>query len=479
MIRELIGHSAAYTLSNLLARATTLVWLIVLPSFMPAADYGVLGLVITTAALVNVLVPLEVSQGLARYYATAPDGERQRWAATAWTFTLLTLISSGVMALALSPWLNRQLIGADSYLPCFRLALVYFALNTSFLFIQNLFRWQFRARAYTVATTAVAIMTLVLSVGLAVIVPNALGGVLTGLVTAMAVGIALSLFGLGGSPGIAIDRAKLRHMLQFSLPLVPASTALFVSTYVSRFIVNDLLTLTDVGLFTWASQLAIVPALSLIGVQGAITPLVMKHHAEPSTPAILARGFETTSAAALCLCVAVGLFAPQLISLLGYRTFAGAGPMVMVLAPAYLMLQLYVFAPGFAVRERTDLQLVVSLTSGVTSIVLNYVLIKAKGLEGAALATLASSLVFLASWIALSQQLYPLPVRWVRLGLFAFATVLVVIVARPLQQTTLAETAFKALLLGLLMLASWAAGLVRTEPFRRMSRRPFDRDFPK
>jgi hypothetical protein len=67
----------------------------------------------------------------------------------------------------------------------------------------------------------------------------------------------------------------------------------------------------------------------------------------------------------------------------------------------------------------------------------------------------------------------------VRLGLFAFATVLVVIVARPLQQTTLAETAFKALLLGLLMLASWAAGLVRTEPFRRMSRRPFDRDFPK
>lgn len=468
MIRELIGHSAAYTFSNLLARATTLVWLVVLPSFMSPADYGVLGLVITTAALVNVLVPLEVGQGMARFYATAPESERGSWAATAWTFTIFMLSATAALALVLSPWLNQRLLGPSGYLADFRLAILYFVLNTSFLFVQNLFRWQFKTVDYAIATTAGALITLVLSTGLAASLPNALGGVLVGLLAGTGAGLALGLVGLRGSPGLEIDRAKLKRMLRFSLPLVPASAALFLSTYVSRFIVNDLLTLADVGLFTWASQLAIIPALSLIGVQAAVTPLVMKHHAEAATRSILARSFETTFAATMCLCVAIGLFTPELISLLGYGSFAGAGEMVMILAPAYLMLQLYIFAPGFAVRERTDLQLVVALASGLLSVALNYWLIKALGLEGAALATLASGSIFLGGWMILSQRLYPIPVRWVKLGLFAFAALLVAIAARLLAQPSLEASALKVLLLGLLVLIAGAIGLVRTGPLRRL-----------
>ena len=77
MIRRLVEHTAAYTLANLASRGTVLIWLIVLPSFLSAADYGVLGLIITTAALVNLLIPLEVTQGLARYYPTAEPRDKR------------------------------------------------------------------------------------------------------------------------------------------------------------------------------------------------------------------------------------------------------------------------------------------------------------------------------------------------------------------------------------------------------------------
>lgn len=424
MIRQLLAHTAAYTFANIVSRGTILVWLIVLPAFMSPADYGALGLIMTTASLVTMLVAAEVTQGLARYYPTAPQEERDGYSRTAWTFTIAMLAVAGVAALAFSPRLNQLLLGSPGYLPAFRLAIVYFALNTSFIFVQNQFRWDFRARDYTIVTLLFSVATLALSIGLAVLLPDALAGVLLGLVSGVAAGITLGAWRLRRTIGFEGDWAKLGRMLRFSVPLAVAGVALFVSTSASRYMLNGMLSLTEVGLFTWASQLAAIPALLLLGVQAAITPLVMKHHREARTPAILARSFETVVAGALCLCLAVGLFTPELVALLGYQSFAAAAPLVMILAPASLMFQLYVFCPGFAVRERTDLQLLVSVVTALAAVVLNYLLIGHMGLMGAAVGTFASSAIFFGCWFTLSGRLYPVPVRWVRLGLFALVTAL-------------------------------------------------------
>src|SRR5450759_3197540 len=104
----------------------------------------------------------------------------------------------------------------------------------------------------------------------------------------------------------------------------------------------------------------------------------------------------------------------------------------MILAPAYLLLQLYVFSPGFAVAERTELQLLVSVTGAAAAIALNYLLVGAIGLEGAAVATLGSSALFLGGWFLLSQRLYPVPIRWGRLSAFTAAVALCAVLGQPL-----------------------------------------------
>ncbi len=422
MIQRLLQHSAAYTVANLCSRGTVFIWLLVLPSFLSAADYGALGLIITTAALVNVLIPLEITQALARYYPPAEPPEKQRYVSTAWTFTLAVLAIAAGAAMLLARPLCELLLGDLGYLTAFRMALALFVLNTGFYFIQSQLRWDFRSRDYTRVTIVFAIATLVLSIGFAATFADPLTGVIAGQVAGLAIGVGLGLFALRRTLALGIDRSTLNTLLRFSLPLVPASVALFLSTYASRFILNDLLDLSDVGLFTWASQLATLPALLLLGVQAALTPLVMKHHAEPGTPAVIARAFEAIVAVELCICLAIGLLTPELIALLGYSSYAGAGPLVLVLAPAFLMLQLYVFAPGFAVRERTDLQLMVSILGAAAAVALNYLLIGALELIGAAIATLLSSALFIGSWFIASQRLYPVPVRWPRMAALAIAT---------------------------------------------------------
>ena len=343
----------------------------------------------------------------------------------------------------------------------FRLAILFFALNTAFMFLQSQLRWDFQPRKFILATVSAAVVTLAGSVGLAEILPDSLLGVVVGQAAGAAIGIAVAAYALRKGLGFGIDRAKLRQLLRLSLPIVPASFAIFLSTYASRLILRELLDLHAVGVFSWASQLASIPAVLLVGLQGALTPLVMKRQEEDRTRIVLARTFEATLCAGLLACLGVGAFAPELIRLLGYSEFGGAGPLTLLLAPGYLLLQLYVFAPGFSIRERTDLQLAVSVVGAVSAVAFNYLFIRLFGLAGAGVATLLSSAIFLSAWFGVSQWLYPTPVRWRQLFSFVGAAALAGAALALFGSGTLLAIGAKLVLIGLVALAGLVFGLVR------------------
>jgi O-antigen/teichoic acid export membrane protein len=171
---------------------------------------------------------------------------------------------------------------------------------------------------------------------------------------------------------------------------------LFLSVYASRLILNALSSLEDVGLYTLAVQIGSIATLGIVGIQAALTPLVMAHHQKPQTPGQVAQLFEITVGFAVFACLALGLFAPEFIYYAGNRDYARAGPLVLLLAPAMFIAQLYVFAPGFAVAKRTVWQMWVSIASALAGILANFLLIPLWGTTGAAVATLVASIVFLS-----------------------------------------------------------------------------------
>jgi O-antigen/teichoic acid export membrane protein len=353
-----------------------------------------------------------VAQGLARHYAPAPPGEKKAWAGTAGTFLLLMLAVFLILGQAFAEPLCRLILGDPSYLAAFRVALVFMALNCLFSFLQSQCRWEFRTAEYVLITLVFSFLTLALSLGLGILIDPPLTGVLLGQALGAGFAVALGAFGLRRSFAPGMDLPKLGEMLRYSLPLVPASIALFVSVHAGRLILNGLSSLEDVGLYTLAGQIAGIATLGIVGVQGALTPHIMAHHQDPATPGHLARLFEMFVGFAVVACLALGLLAPEFIHYLSNPAYAGAGPLVLLLAPAALLAQMYVFAPGFAVAKRTVWQMWVSIAAALVAVIANFALIRLWGIFGAAAATLLAALAFLSLWFALSQRLYPLPVRW-------------------------------------------------------------------
>jgi O-antigen/teichoic acid export membrane protein len=470
MIASLWRDVAIYALGTILSRGIALLLLPLVTRALSPAEYGAFDLIVTCGVLVNLVVPLEISQALARLWNERSAGDAQcRLAGTAWTFTVLVYCAFAVFCLLAARPIANGLLGDARYVGAVRAGTLSIALSGVFYLLQNQFRWELRARAYAVVGVGYALANLLLVAGAAWVLQAGLEGVLWAQAMAAALAIVASLAMLRGSLRIGIVRVELAEMLRFSLPLVPAGIAVFASFYANRLLLNALATLQDVGMFGVASRIASLATLVLVGVQGALTPLVYAHHHEPQTPAALARLLEGFTAVALTACLAVGLFATQLVTLLATGDYVSVAPLLIWLALAALLAQMYLFAPGIAIAKKTDWQLLITLASGALAVGLNALLIPRWGVWGATLATLAAAAMFFGAWLAISQRLYRLPLRYVPLAGALVLFVALSVAARHVDRvwsSGIGLWAAKCALLSVFGIAMFASGLLRPSALR-------------
>jgi O-antigen/teichoic acid export membrane protein len=295
---------------------------------------------------------------------------------------------------------------------------------------QGQFRLALRAKAHTAVSAGYALAVLA---GMALLVARDAATVTNVLWMQCAAASAVAVVAasaLRQDIDWRLDAEELRAMLSFSLPLVPAGVAVFATGYVHRFVLNGYAGLEQAGLFGAAARVAALATLVLIGVQSALTPLIYAHHAEPATPARLARLFEGFCGVAALVCLALTLFGPALLSWLTTPDYAAAAPLLVWLAPAALLGQMYIFAPGIPLAKKTGWQLALTVSAATLGLLAAAFLVPRWQALGAAVASLVGAAAFLGAWIAFGQRLYPLPLRWGRLaaGLTAYlaATLLIV-----------------------------------------------------
>jgi O-antigen/teichoic acid export membrane protein len=466
-MRQLLRDGAIYAGAAVATRGLALLLVPLYTRILTPGEYGALDLIVTLGVLANIVVALEVSQGMAREWASEADAiVRRRMAGTALIFTMGTNGLFLALALPFSGILATHWLTHPAYAVAMLAGFVYMAFNALFLQLQGQFRWDLRPRAYALVSALFAGLTLLLGAGMGEML--GLVGVLAGQGLAAALAAFASLWLLRSNLVWKFDRVQLVRMLRFSLPLVPAGLAVFVSFHVNRLLLNALGTLDEVGVFSVASRLAGVSALLIVGLQGALTPLVYVHHREPWVPAQLARLFEGFVALALLICLLMSLFSRELVAVFAAPGYASAATLLAVLAPATLLAQMYIFAPGIAIERRTTWQLAIATASAAVSIALNAWLIPQWGPLGAAAATLASSAAFFGLWLTVSQRLYRLPLRAMPLTLALVAYGLLVWLGNGIDSIAWSEPATRSAKLACaasFAAMMWSIGLLRSSAY--------------
>jgi len=307
-----------------------------------------------------------------------------------------------------------------------------------------------------------------MAVMLAYVLHWGLLGLLWGMVFGVFMGVVYATWHLRQSIQFRFDGTLLKEMLLFSAPLVPSGIAVFISTYIDRLMINQLMGVDYVGLYGIGFRVASILGLAMLGFQSALTPLVYTHYKESDTPRQLASIFRFFLAFALIVYLALTLFAQDIVVLISTPDYYDAAQVVAFLAPAVLLSQMYIFAPGIAIARKTYLILGINLSGAGLNTVLNWFLIPELGIRGAALATFLGYGFVFAAYMILSQRFYRVPHQWLRIIFVSALIGALAWLASGLGQNCMHRWAVNAIALcigGALLLVS---GLLRLSELRQL-----------
>jgi O-antigen/teichoic acid export membrane protein len=261
----------------------------------------------------------------------------------------------------------------------------------------------------------VMIVTTCTSVLLVLIFDFGVSGIIYGQILGYLAGCVLALSFSCNNFNIYFDWDKCKEMLFYSIPLVPGSLNVWLNLYFDRFAIQQLMTISDVGLYGIAFRIASMVGIIMIGFSMSLTPLIYNHYKLQSTPTELARIFRYFIILALPVMVILTAFTLEILEVLSTPVYYSVSSVIPVIALSILLSSMYIFMPGMDILKKTKQIALINLTTAAINIPLNFVMIPFFGIMGAALATLFSSFLMFSLYTYFSQKLYPIPYCWDRI----------------------------------------------------------------
>jgi O-antigen/teichoic acid export membrane protein len=417
MLKQFLKDGAVYGLSSFVSRGIGLILLPVYTRALTPDEYGIVDMLHVVRAFVVMTVALEVGQGLVRFLPDASsEREKRELVSSATWFAVGMYGLFGVVAVIGARPLSVWLLGSAGAVGAFRLAVCYIVLAGLGALAQNQLRFDLKPRAYAVSAIAnLAVVALTTMVFL-IVAGMRVEGVFLALIAGSAVGLAASVYAARERYALVFSWQRCREMLSFSAPLVPSGAATFVSNFIDRVAIRQLMTVRDVGLYGVGFRFASATSLLMVGLQMALIPLIYHRYTEASTPREIARIFRLVMVILTPLVMALGVFAPELIATVTTRDYLPAAGVVPLLAASVVLSQFWIFAPGLGLRKRTRTIALLNVAAALVNTGLNYLFIPLWGIMGAAVATLAGSAFTAAGYFVLGARHYPVPHRWLRIS---------------------------------------------------------------
>ena len=429
---ELSRHSLIYGVGGLTSRFLAIFMLPIYTSYVSAADYGRIEILLAAMAVAVIVIRGGANFGFIRFYFLEKDPEYRRrlirtvfWAQMGYsTLALLLCILfapelARLLGVTWAPHSGLQGSGTSLVIASGVLLWV----NVNYAQMTNLFRAEQRSVAFSFATLANIAITVPLTVILVVVYKHGPLGIIVGNLSGTLI-VFIALLGYRREQlGLQFDRKLLHSMNRFGIPLMAAALALWVTSFGDRFMLSKLLhgqyRLTEVGQYALAYKISSAMVLLFTAFQVAWPAFA--YSIEDEDEAKRAYSFVLTYLMFIAAWTAVGLslFSPWLVHFLGRQPgFWPADSAVPALAFSS------VFYAGFIVvtiatgrARQTKFNWIAGAAGAALNFTLNLWLIPAYGMLGAAYATLAAFALMMVVRTWNAQRVYPVSYQWRRVAI--------------------------------------------------------------
>lgn len=427
-IKKLIKHSTIYGLGSILGKVVGFLMIPLYTHYLTPNDYGVLELIDITISVAGLFTGMGISAAIFRFYYHYSDTkDKNEVISTAFIFVTAMAALVVAVAISLADSISTLIFDTSEYAYYLQLMFVSFLFST----IASVPESYIMAKQKSALFTSVSIGTLVLNLALNIYVVAFLKMGVLGIVYVSAimrsVNAAFWLFLTIPRVGISFSFYKLKELLRYGIPLVPANVGMFVMTFADRFFLSHFVSLSAVGIYSLGYKFGFMISILLIQPFNRIWQAQMFEIAKKQdAKKIFAKMLTYFSYVVLFAVLGLSVFIKDAIRFIADSSFFMAYKIVPIVALACFFGGTYFFFQiGLLLKKKTKyIGYSVAIASCV-NLILNYFLIVYIGTIGAALSALLTNIVMAGIVYFYSQKLYRIDYEFGRISkLFAVASIL-------------------------------------------------------
>jgi O-antigen/teichoic acid export membrane protein len=433
---ELSRHSAIYGVGGLVSRFLSVLMLPLYTSYISVGDYGRIELLMAVMAVAVTLIRGGANFGFIRFYFLDKEPAYRRrlvrtvfWAQMGYSTLALALcvIFASEIARVLNvdyrPGANLQ--GSGTSLVVATAVLLW--VNVNYAQMTNLFRAEQRSVAFSIATLLNIGITVPLTVILVVVYKHGPLGIIVGNLSGTLI-VFIALLGYRREQlGLQFDRRLLHTMNRFGIPLMASALALWVTNLGDRLMLTRLLhgtyALNQLGQYSLAYKISSAMVLLFTAFQVAWPAFAYSIEDEDEAKRTYSYVLTYLMFIAAWAAVGLSLFAPWIVRLLARRASywpaAAAIPALAYASVFYAGFIVVTIATGRA--RQTQFNWIAATAAAALNFALNFWLIPAYGMLGAAYATLAAYILLMVVRTWNAQHVYPVRYQWRRVVVLLLA----------------------------------------------------------
>lgn len=416
--KRLGQHSVIYGLGAIIQRLSGFILIPLYTTSLSVSDYAILGLVVLTGQIAEILFGMSLSSSMFRsYYDYETLQERKVVVATTYAMLLLSTVLLIAIGTVFATPLAAILLD-DANLSVY--LIIVFVGTSVGMFNQvgfDLLRLEERAVTYSslrfisFLVETIAIIWFVAGLNWGVM------GVLLGRLFATSLLQIVLLFLSWRYITFAFSFSEVRKMLAYGIPLSIAGLAGFVFTYVDRYFLKLFTNLDEVGLYTLAYQFGMIVTFLIITPFKLVWgPTFLSAKDDPRFQEFCAKTLSYLVIVVGFVLLGIVLFSREVIQIIADEAFWPAAQIVPIIALTYALWSTRsVIEIGMLLRRMTRVTAVIFLIGGAVNIALNLLLIPTWAGYGAAFATLISFTTMLLIIYTYNQRIYPISYEWLRL----------------------------------------------------------------
>ncbi len=392
---DLVKISGTYSFGNFAQKAVAVFLIPLYTSYLTPEDYGILALVVLAATVLTKLVSSPITYALGRFYYKSEYQDRR--GVLLFNLIVLLLIQSFLLSLIywhLTETASWLLFDSQTYIRIVEL-FTWIVFLTPWSTV-NLYYLQIRkmARYYVLISIGNLLIMVIGNVYFLVFLNLGLYSLVYTQIISAVFTVVMTIPVYLKETTFRLSFKILKEPLKFGYPQIPSGYSFLVLESGDRYILKLLATVNSVGLYSFGVQIAsILGALVVMPIGKGLEPIIFEMEDRPQEQKrFLVRMATLYYLIGIFLALLLSVFAQEILTLLVRNEgFMKATAILPILAFALIQFGLgYFLGWGLVMKDKPyHISMNLILTAGL-NVVLNFLLIPALGIVGAALATLVS-----------------------------------------------------------------------------------------